>query len=90
MTELVTNASQLDNNLLVSSLVQSSARNVDTDLGVKEDFAVHKCRTIDPPTQLEPITEKSVFCSGCNRSLRSPGDLMQAAQMFTRENKAYF
>ena len=54
----------------------------------KGGFAVHKCRTIDPPTHLEPITEQSVFCSGRNKSLRWPGDLTQAAQMFNKEKKS--
>ena len=38
-------------------------------------FSVHKCRTIDPPIQSEPITEQLVVRSDCDRNFRRPADL---------------
>ena len=32
--------------------------------GSKGEFAVHKCKTVEPSTQLEPVAEQSVICLG--------------------------
>ena len=72
--------------LLISSLVQFSPRDMNTGLGVRGGFAVHKCRTIDPPTHFESVAKHPVICSDCNRSFRRS----QVAKRFTREIKTYF
>ena len=43
----------------------------------KGGFAVHKCRTIGPPIQFEPVTEQLVIYSDCDRSFKWPGDLKE-------------
>ena len=32
--------------------------------GSKGGFTVHKCKTVEPSTQLEPVAEQSVICLG--------------------------
>ena len=56
--------------------------------GSKGEFAVHKCKTVKPSTQLEPVAEQSVICFDCDRSFRWAGDLKWYKCL--PERKSYF
>ena len=61
MTGLVTNVSQSDNNLFLSSLVRSSARGVTAGLGVGEDFLYTNAGPLTRPSSLNPSRSNLLF-----------------------------
>ena len=77
MTGLITNMSQLDNNLLISSLVQSSATSVITGLEVREDLLCTNAGSLTHPSSLNLSQSNLLFVlivTGALDSLETSND----------------
>ena len=61
MTGLITNVSQSDNNLFLSSLVRSSARDVTAGLGVGKDFLYTNAGPLTCPSSLNLSRSNLLF-----------------------------